>query len=805
MPSPICLTSPSRWLSSVTLSTLVRICTWSFVVVVLAGCAAQQAYRDGKELVAQDKVEAGLDKFKEALREDPHNVEYKEAYLQTRERAVYTWLEQADRHAANGNHGEANKLYQRVLTIDPGSDRARAGLRSLDMDARHIKLLHEAETALGKKEFESARLKLVTVLKENPGNEKARDLQRTLLEKTARPQIETHLSTAYKKPIKLEFKDVSLKQVFEVISRTSGLNFLFDKDVKTDQKTSIFLKDSTIESAVHFTLLTNQLEQQVLDANTIMIYPNTAAKQKDYQEMIVRSFFLANADAKVIGNTLKTLLKVRDVVVDEKLNMLIMRDSKEAIQLAEKLIALQDVAEPEVMLEVEILEVKRTRLLELGIQWPNSLSLTPLPLTGATGSKLTLADLGKQSSSTLAAGVSPATVHARNEDTDANLLANPRIRTRNHEKAKIMIGDRVPNITTTSTATGFVSEAINYVDVGLKLEVEPTIYLDNDVAIKISMEVSNIVSQLKTQSGTVAYQIGTRNASTVLRLKDGETQVLAGLINDDDRKSAYKVPGLGDMPVLGRLFGSTLDDQNKTEIVLSITPHLIRNIQRPEASQAEFRAGTESSMRTRPDLISSPTITGSSQNETTTSIGPTATTPSATAANNASPSATTNTGSFGSARNGIGGGGGAGGNSSTAPGVAQLNWQGPTQLKVGDTFTLQLMMQSNQPVTSVPLAIGFDNQALQVISVAEGDFLKQGGAQTSFTSRIDPSGQILVTASSARELGATASGSIVTLNFKTMAVTDASRIQLLTITPVDTAGHSLSAPLPPPQTIQVLP
>jgi hypothetical protein len=175
------------------------------------------------------------------------------------------------------------------------------------------------------------------------------------------------------------------------------------------------------------------------------------------------------------------------------------------------------------------------------------------------------------------------------------------VRARNREKAKILIGDRVPNITTTATATGFVTESVSYVDVGLKLDVEPTIYLDNDVAIRISMEVSNIVSQLQTKSGSVAYQIGTRTASTVLRLKDGENQVLAGLIDDEDRRAANKVPALGEIPILGRLFGSHSDDNERTEIVLSITPHIVRNIQRPESTLSEFRAGTDSSSRTRGD------------------------------------------------------------------------------------------------------------------------------------------------------------------------------------------------------------
>lgn len=781
-----------------------RLFTLIFLSVTLAGCAAQMAYNDGKELVAQDKVEAGLIKFQEASGRDPRNAEYKGAYLQTRERASYIWLAQADQLAAANKRSDAEILYRRVLTIDPGNERARDGLINLDMDLRHSQLLKEAEVALNNKEYEIARLKLATVISENPANEKVHNLQRTLSEKTARPPAETALSAAYKKTITIEFKDVALKQIFEVIARTSGLNFLFDKDVKTDQKTSIFLKNSTIETAVHFTLLTNQLEQQVLDANTILIYPNTAAKQKDYQEMVIKSFFLTNADAKNVANSLKSMLKVKDVVIDEKLNMLIMRDSKEAVQLAEKIIALQDVAEPEVMLEVEILEVKRTRLLELGIQWPSSLALTPLSVagTGGTSTALTLADLQNQSPSTLGAGISPITFRARKEDSDTNLLANPRIRARNHEKAKILIGDRVPNITSTSNATGFVSESINYVDVGLKLDVEPTVYLNDDVAIKISLEVSNIVSQLKTQSGSVAYQIGTRTASTVLRLKDGENQVLAGLINDEDRSTANKVPGLGEMPILGYLFGSRINNNQKTEIVLSITPRLIRNIRRPELSLSEFHAGTESSMRTRPDSSGGTAVS----NVPASATAPAHDTPNP-AKNNPPPNPNNPVANMNAAGTGAGHGTGSlvGANPNVTTGPAQLNWQGPTQLKVGDTFTSQLMMQSNQPVTSVPLAIGFDTLAFQVVGVAEGEFLKQGGAQTSFTSRIDPSGQILITASRSGDTGATVLGSVVTLTLRALAAIDASHIQLLTIVPVGTAGQAISAPLPPSQTIQVTP
>jgi general secretion pathway protein D len=339
-----------------------------------------------------------------------------------------------------------------------------------------------------------------------------------------------------------------------------------------------------------------------MDGNTILVYPNIATKLKEYQEMTVKTFFLANAEAKTVANTLKTILKSRDVVVDEKLNLLIVRDSPEAIKLATRLVALQDVAEPEVMLDVEILEIKRSRLMDLGIAWPASLAFAPLQAAG--GGALSIDELrGLNSGNIGVTGIS-ATINANKTDGDSNTLANPRIRVRNKEKAKVVIGDKVPNITTIitpGTSGGFASESINYVDVGLTLNVEPTIYLNNEAAIRISLEVSNLVDSITTKSGSVAYRIGTRSASTMLQLKDGENQVLAGLINNEDRTSGSKVPGVGDLPILGRLFGSTRDQTDKTEIVLSITPHLVRNVQRPALTSSEFSAGTESSFRRRPD------------------------------------------------------------------------------------------------------------------------------------------------------------------------------------------------------------
>jgi general secretion pathway protein D len=579
-----------------------RVLALSVLALALAGCAAQMAYRDGRGLIEQDQVEAGLLKLQEAITQDPGNAQYRAAFLQARDRAILRYLDQAERQMAEGRRELALQNIQRVLALNPQNERARMALRGLDSAERHDRLLAEATDLVGRKEYDAAKGKLAALLTEKPDLARARELMREIAEKNPPNGGETALAKAYKQPITIEFRDAPLKQVFDVISRRSGLNFVFDKDVKSDSRTTIMLRNSTVESAVYYLLMTNQLEQQVMDANTILVYPNIAAKLKEYQETVVKTFYLANAEAKLVANTLKTILKSRDVIADEKLNLVIMRDNADAIRLAEKIVAVQDMAEPEVMLDVEILEIKRSRLLELGVAWPQSVTLAPL--VSGTGATVTLSDLDNLNRRTLSISGISATATANNSVSDSNLLANPRIRVRNKEKAKILIGDKVPVITSTISpgTSGFAQESVSYVDVGLTLNAEPTIYLNNEVAIRISLEVSNLVSKVETKSGSTAYQIGTRQASTMLQLKDGENQVLAGLINNEDRKGGNKVPLLGEIPILGKLFGTSSDDNQKTEIVLSITPHLVRNLQRPEAHVTEFSAGTEANFRRKPEL-----------------------------------------------------------------------------------------------------------------------------------------------------------------------------------------------------------
>jgi len=302
-------------------------------------------------------------------------------------------------------------------------------------------------------------------------------------------------------------------------------------------------------------------------------------------------------------------------VVDERLNMIVMRDTPEVIHIAEKLVAANDLADPEVMLEIEVLEISRSRLQELGIAYPNQISVNSrIPVTTstagsgiavtstvATDSPLTLEGLLNLNSSRFDVSPNPA-VNFRKTTGDVNLISNPRIRVRNNEKAKILVGDKVPIITTTSTANVGISENVTYIDVGLKLDVEPRITLDDFVNIKIGLEVSSLGDRTTTRNGATVYTIGTRNASTLLRLKDGEMQILAGLIQDEERKNASKLPALGDIPILGRLFSNQEDRKNKTEIVLAITPRILGNIRRPDAEISEYWSGTENGISDKPQL-----------------------------------------------------------------------------------------------------------------------------------------------------------------------------------------------------------
>jgi general secretion pathway protein D len=566
------------------------------LVLSISGCAGYDQFTEGKRLLQDNKIAEGLTQLQEAVAKNPSNNEYKVVYRSAKERAMQSLLRYAERMLRAGRLDAAEQAYKEVQLMDAASDVAAQGLMQVIQQRALVLKSQNLRTAKQSGDWGQVLALAKNMLVQQPDHAEALSAHQEAALKLAPPPQEDVLGASFRKPASLEFREAPLRQIFDALSRSSGLNFVFDKELnKPDLKASITLRDGTVETALNLLLTANQLDMQVSNANTVLIFPATAAKLKDYQELTVRMFPMAYADAKFVAAAIKTLFKGREPVVDDKLNLLVVRDTPAAIKVMEKLVRLYDVPESEVMLELEILEVSRSKLLQLGVGWPESLTLTPLAMDGDT--RLTLRGLRNLNSGSTGASLGNMTLNLGQQDDNVNLLANPRIRVINKEKAKIMIGDRVPVVTVTTSPTGGFAENVTYVDVGLKLDVEPVIYRGNDISIKVSMEVSTISGSQTTKLGTVAYSFGTRNATTTLRLKDGETQVLAGLISDEDRDAAKKIPGAGELPVFGKLFGANKDQSKKTEIILSITPRVVRHSILRDSVELEFPSGPESRLK----------------------------------------------------------------------------------------------------------------------------------------------------------------------------------------------------------------
>ncbi len=573
----------------------------AIAVLLLGGCAAQREHRDGLDYAAQGKAEQALTSLRRANELEPENVRYKLDYVMQRNVAVRNLVERGDDARKLLQFDAASQHYREALKIEPGNERAARGQKMVEVERRAQVQLAAAERALKANQLESARNTVRAVLLEMPQNTAAADLARNIEDKVdsdrkAR-EDQTAARSAFKRPVTLQFRDAPLRMVFEALSKAANVNLIMDRDVRGDARTTIFVKDASVEDSIELILLQNQLEKRVLNSNTLLIYPVGAAKQKEYAELKVRTFQLSNIDATFMSNIVKTMVKTKDIVIDAKTNTMVMRDTADAVALAERLVAANDLPDPEVMLEVEVLEVSSSRASELGLKLPNSLTVS----TPSTA--LTVGDFRNLGRNDLRVSGLAATLNLMLQDGSANILASPRIRTRNKEKAKILVGDKLPVITNllspqASGQSTVLTGSISYVDVGIKLEVEPQVYADGDVGIKINLDVSNVTGELKTDSGQ-AYKIGTRSAQTVLRLHDGETQVLAGLISDSDRNSASRVPGLGQLPVVGKLFSSEGGDKQKTEIVLSITPRIIRPMASPDPRNADAWSGSEAMVRDR--------------------------------------------------------------------------------------------------------------------------------------------------------------------------------------------------------------
>ncbi|MGZ5722758.1 MAG: secretin N-terminal domain-containing protein, partial [Caldimonas sp.] len=363
------------------------------VVVGLAGCAAQRLHSDGLGLLRQGNHDAALPMLQEAARLEPGNAEFRIDMLNEVSAYAADLVRRGDEARAAGRLEEAAGFYRKAQKVNPANDRAQRGLEGLESDVRMARLLGESEKLLRDGQLEAARDKAKAALLEAPRSPAALhqlDLVQQQLDKAkAAKAAQAAAQSVMNRPVTLQFRDANLRMVFEALSRTTGLNVILDRDVRADLKTTIFVKDASVEDTVDLILLQNQLEKRTLNANTMFVYPATAAKQKEYQDLQVRTFQIGNADVKYLQTVLKTVLKIKEISVDDRSSTLVIRDTPEAIAVAAKIIAAHDVPEPEVMLEVAVLEVSHDRLENLGIEFPTALSLST-PTTDPGGGSLTL-------------------------------------------------------------------------------------------------------------------------------------------------------------------------------------------------------------------------------------------------------------------------------------------------------------------------------------------------------------------------------------------------------------------------------
>jgi len=519
------------------------------------------------------------------------------------QRAVPQAIAELNQAVALDPNTEAYRItLSRALKLKDAEDRYQSGLQLLKTE-KYQDAIKEFERAVELSPSHAAAAKAIVDTSE----------RKKLLDAS------DELTLTSTQPITLRFQNAKLKEVFDLLSKTSGVNFLFDRDIR-DEPITIFVKNTTFRDALNLVLTTNNLFMKRVAADTILILPKTKQKIDQYQDLMIRTFYLSSAKAKDVVNLLRTMLETRRMFVNEDLNTIVMRDAPDKIRLAEKIIEANDRQVAEVMFEIEVLEVTKIDFYKVGWNLKSgagdataSVGVTPNPLALDAVSNLTGADY--------LLTLPSVELSLIKSDANSKTLANPKIRVVDNKTAKINIGNKIPILlSTTSTAAATtivagnqtVTTSTEYKDVGIKLEIKPNIRLNNDVTMDLKLDVTSL-GEFDERANQ--YRFGTRTTDTTINVRDGETVVIGGLVADEDRASANKVPWLGDIPVLGKLFSTNADEKRKIDVVLTITPHVIRGLSAPEGGVQSFWSGTEEGFATQPiftpsESVSQPTATG---------------------------------------------------------------------------------------------------------------------------------------------------------------------------------------------------
>jgi general secretion pathway protein D len=808
------------------------------MLALLAACATgRTSFDKARQLERSGNYDEAVKKYAEAVSNNPDTSEYRLAFLKATENAAIVHFKRGEDLLGANRYDEAYLEFQTAIAMDPGLDKARQQ-GEIAQKYKNSKQLYDEGAAFEKenKTRESVRVyqKAVNL---NPSNKEAADALERLL-KTKRAKSEGfELNLKSNKPITLKFKDAKIKDVFNIISQLSGINFVFDESLK-DSNVTIYLENATFQQAMDIICGMQKLGRKILNESTIIIFARTPDKLKQYEELYVQTFFLNKLDAKKAVNLIRTMLQVKKIYVNEEMNTLVIRDTLDVIEVARRILEANDVPDAEVILEVEVIELSKNNnesfglglsryAIDINTQSPsgqflsnNFSTTTPVAtatvVAGATPSATVSTSTTSQLLNLFRWGdyrsyitVPNATFNFAKKLGNAETLSNPKIRVKNREKAKFNVGTRVPITTTSSSGTGSFNVNVQYVDVGVKVNAEPTIQLNNDINIKLGLEVSSILSTAKVGSdgNTTVATIGTRNLDTVLSLKDGETSIIGGLIQNTSNKSQDKVFLLGDIPIIGQLFSNHNNSGDKNELILAITPRIVRGITVSDAETASFWSGVEddpsvakhyASFAQEPEYVSPSSKPAKSAPVETQLPNPAQKTSTPPALIPTPPpvqvlplpvTSIVDAKPVTDAQKAV-----PGSNTPQAPASqspasviqpspplpehkvtppppakkVSIKVSAPAVVKQNDTFSAEIMASDADALYSAPMTLVYDPSVLEILSVAEGDLFKMDGKPATFSEKVDNlGGRLTVKLSKGEDTGGVkGSGKLFSVVFK---------------------------------------
>jgi len=541
------------------------------VALLSASCASAGAVRRGRAAEQRQDYDLAVVEFTKALRLNPDSTDARISLERAKLRASQDHFAKARRLAATLNFDQALVEYELASELNPSSGEIDQELRATRNKLRaKIAVSHEGKTEL------QALI------------DRSRDL----------PPPGLDLPADVKMPASLIFRDASSRDVFTAITKMANISLIFDPAFR-EMPVTVDLRNATLESALDTVCGATRAFFRVTAPKTIAVIPDTPAKRREYEEEVVRTFYLSNADLKETMDLLRMVLDARRISPTTATNALTIKDTPEHVAAAARVISAIDKARPEVIIDVELLEVDRTRLQEYGLQ------LASPGQPGINGTAGIAADANANvslralrnltQSDILLANLPSLYYRLLKSDANTRTLANPQLRTSEGMPAQARFGERVPVPSTTFAplAAGGVAQqpitSYSYENIGVNLDITPRTHHDDDVSLTLNIAITSI-------SGTGFGGLptfGNREIKTTIRLRDGETNMLAGLIRDDERDSLDGIPGLSDLPLVGRLFAHSTKSTDQTDIILTLTPHLVRVLDLTEADLRPFRVGRD--------------------------------------------------------------------------------------------------------------------------------------------------------------------------------------------------------------------